>query len=146
MLKEKIIKRFWSKVNKNGMKVLDTPCWEYTGYRSTQGYGRIRIDKQEKLTHRLSWEIHNSLIPEGQQVLHKCDNPPCCNPEHLFLGTQIDNLRDAREKGRMNTNTKVRKEVVIELFKRYSSYSRVAKELGISRQRVYQITSKEESV
>ena len=138
--------RFWSKVNKNGMKVLDTPCWEYTGYRSTQGYGRIRIDKQEKLTHRLSWEIHNSLIPEGQQVLHKCDNPPCCNPEHLFLGTQIDNLRDAREKGRMNTNTKVRKEVVIELFKRYSSYSRVAKELGISRQRVYQITSKEESV
>lgn len=76
-------------------------CWEYTGFRSNLGYGKFGIGRDKQLfTHRLAYQIFVGPIPEGIFVCHKCDNPPCFNPQHLFLGTQYDNLRDALAKGR----------------------------------------------
>lgn len=75
-------------------------CIEWKGARNPQGYGQKCIKGKRYRTHRLAWEWANGPIPEGLFVLHKCDNPPCCNPDHLFLGTQTDNMQDMLAKGR----------------------------------------------
>ena len=75
-------------------------CVEYTGYTDGLGYGRVR-NGAKVLTHRLSWEHHNGPIPKGLLICHSCDNPPCVNVNHLFLGTNKDNVQDAINKGRM---------------------------------------------
>lgn len=78
-------------------------CWAWKGLTS-HGYGRLRYHGKTVSAHRLSWEIHNNRpVPDGLFVLHSCDNPACVNPAHLFLGTHQDNMRDARDKGRLNT-------------------------------------------
>ena len=85
-------------------------CWIWTGpminaKRKGGGYGQIIIKKNGKLyyytAHRVSWTVNRGPIPDGMEVLHSCDNPPCGNYYHLFLGTQVDNVRDAVQKGRM---------------------------------------------
>lgn len=93
--------RFWEKVNK------DDPngCWIWTGATNDKGYGQIqRGDRGEGRisTHRLAWQLQHGPIPEGLDVCHECDNPPCCNPAHLFLGTHSDNMVDMYSKGRAN--------------------------------------------
>lgn len=93
--------RFGSKVDKSGGP---DACWLWTGHRIPTGYGAIGVGKNTRSTHRLSWELANGPIPEGQHVLHRCDNPPCVNPNHLFLGTHADNVRDMHAKGRSNLN------------------------------------------
>ena len=65
------------------------------------GYGWLRRNGEEIRTHRLSYKLNVGPIPQGLHVLHHCDNPPCINPDHLFLGTHADNMKDARNKGRM---------------------------------------------
>lgn len=75
-------------------------CWEWLGRLSYKGYGRITWYGKEETTNRVSWKIHKGPIPDGLHVLHKCDNPPCVNPNHLFLGTNDDNVKDKMEKGR----------------------------------------------
>ena len=92
------IDRFWSKTNKQG----PDDCWEWFGWRrgTKMEYGGMRVGDKFYLAHRLSWEIHNGPIPEDMLVCHTCDNPPCVNPAHLFLGTTLDNVRDKMEKGR----------------------------------------------
>lgn len=77
-------------------------CWEWLGTRDDRGYGKIIIKGVRHKGHRLSWVVHNGSIPDGLNVLHKCDNPPCVNPHHLFLGTQRDNIMDMVSKGRAN--------------------------------------------
>jgi hypothetical protein len=74
----------------------DNGCWEYTGFKN-YGYGECNAGK----VHRLSYEYYIGTIPIGLCVLHKCDNPPCFNPKHLFLGTQRDNMKDRDKKGRV---------------------------------------------
>lgn len=76
-------------------------CLEWTGAVDGDGYGNIRVNSKNMLTHRFAWELANGAIPFGLGVLHHCDNPPCCDVEKcLFLGTQTDNAADMIAKGR----------------------------------------------
>lgn len=85
-------------------------CWEWQGgWRSSFGYGRFRHKGPQYSAHRVSYELHNGPIPDGLDVLHKCDNPPCCNPAHLFLGDDLANVRDKIAKGRANNRTNLGK-------------------------------------
>jgi hypothetical protein len=92
-------KRFWEKVNKTDK------CWLWTGAVNIGGYGRIHVDGQIVLAHRISYELHNGKIPQddsyhGICVLHTCDTPSCVNPNHLQLGTHRDNMQDMSKKKR----------------------------------------------
>ena len=79
---------------------LPTDCWLWIGARNNYDYGYITLNGWPEGTHRLSWQLHCGPIPDGMWVLHKCDRPPCCRPDHLFLGTQLDNVADMLAKGR----------------------------------------------
>lgn len=72
-------------------------CWEWTGPRLPSGYGHM---SNMLYTHRAAYQLFVGPIPDGMHVCHRCDNPPCCNPEHLFLGTAADNMHDRDAKGR----------------------------------------------
>lgn len=91
--------RFWTKVDKS----IESGCWEWLAFTNKK-YGVLKGLGGRKgkvlAAHRVSWEIHNGVIPEGLCVLHRCDNPKCVNPDHLFLGTQKDNVDDMMNKGR----------------------------------------------
>ena len=75
-------------------------CIEWTRSTTKFGYGQIAVEGHTTTTHRLAWKLANGPIPDGMHVLHHCDNPPCCNPEHLFVGTHADNMADRDKKGR----------------------------------------------
>jgi integrase len=80
--------------------ITETGCWHWTGSLSGAGYGYISYLGVRWLVHRLAWASQNGPIPQGRVVRHKCDNPCCFNPDHLTIGTQGDNIRDAFERGR----------------------------------------------
>ena len=100
----KVEKRFWSKVDKGSSSVYynRTRCWGWTAGRTTREYGAFWMRNIMQKAHRISYEIKHGLIPKGMNICHHCDNPPCVRPDHLFLGTQNDNLKDADSKGRLN--------------------------------------------
>jgi hypothetical protein len=84
---------------------IDNGCWRWNGALDKDGYGDFwyiigKDIRRNFAAHRASWELFKYEIPEGLSVLHKCDNPWCVNPEHLFLGTQLDNIRDRDSKNR----------------------------------------------
>ena len=86
---------FWDMVDKSGK------CWVWNGYRHSQGYGRVKFNGNTWLAHRLAYFLFYKDLPRKLDVMHKCDNPPCVNPNHLILGTHKDNMVDAGKKGRM---------------------------------------------
>lgn len=86
--------RFWSKVDTSG------DCWVWTAERTKDGYGRFALHGRSRRAHRVAYLLCIGQIPDGLFVCHRCDNPPCCNPAHLFLGTDLDNVNDSITKGR----------------------------------------------
>lgn len=88
--------RFWLKAQKSD------GCWEWQGQRNHRGYGDFSIVYKRWKAHRYSWFLANGSIPDGMKVLHRCDNTSCVRPDHLFVGTQKDNVHDAIQKGRLN--------------------------------------------
>lgn len=127
----------------------ETGCWEWQGARQQPGknpmhpkmlpYGLYNHNKDRGNAHRKSWKIHYGEIPDGMLVMHKCDVPYCCNPEHLKLGTHTDNMRDKIAKGRANrkgkTNPrKLNPELVREIRenKLGATTSELAKAYGVS--------------
>ncbi len=108
-----IVTQFWQRVRKTRR------CWLWTGAvnRHRGGYGIISLGALRTRTslhwyaHRFSYELHFGRIPDGMQVCHHCDNPPCVNPDHLFLGTPGDNVRDASRKGRLHVARPTRRKV-----------------------------------
>lgn len=93
-----IEERFWSKVDRSGGP---DACWLWTGSFFDSGYGQFaQTAKINRRAHRVAYELAIGPIPDGLNVLHSCDNRPCCNPSHLFIGTQLDNMADMTAKGR----------------------------------------------
>lgn len=99
-LNQRIVSAFWAKVRK-----ADGACWLWAGATYRWGYGQFSYPgwAGTKYAHRLSWQVaHGRPVPAGFSVLHQCDTPGCVNPEHFFLGTQADNMKDAARKGRLH--------------------------------------------
>jgi hypothetical protein len=126
-----------------------TGCIEWTGSRTKakdkkKGYGQINRGGKSLLTHRLAWELKHGPIPPGMKVCHSCDNPPCCNDEHLFLGTQTDNMADRDTKGRTakgetHYRAKVSDKDVLEIRRRAAVGERqrvIAADFGIHQSQV----------
>ena len=150
-----ITDRFWLKVDKTD------GCWWWTGCLNSGGYGDIGLSGEHRNTraHRLSWVIHNGDIPNGLYVLHKCDNRSCVNPDHLFLGTNQENMDDMWRKGRgsrlygaTSPNCRLSTKQVDEIRERHiagihpargtgSSTSELANEFGITKTYVWQLTN-----
>jgi hypothetical protein len=101
---EMLVQKFWELVAIRS----DGECWEWQGRLNWSGYGILCMGKRcnptfhEERAHRFCYRIHNALskVPKGLHVCHRCDNPKCVNPKHLFLGTDLDNMRDKCRKGR----------------------------------------------
>jgi hypothetical protein len=99
-LKSTVAERFWANVQKGD------GCWEWQASCLRSGYGQFRVNGRNRPTHQVAWELSNGPIPKDPArrrsvcVLHKCDNRRCVNPEHLFLGSHADNVRDCVSKGR----------------------------------------------
>jgi hypothetical protein len=89
-----LAERLMARCTKNG------GCWDWNGSADAKGYGRLNIGNKPVLAHRASWEAFRGQIPNGSYVLHKCDNPRCIRPEHLFLGDQQMNMEDKMKKKR----------------------------------------------
>jgi hypothetical protein len=102
-----LVERFWEQVDK---RPTENGCWIWNGTLNPNGYGQIFVGPLQgkaKTAHRVSWEIAHGPIPPGRGyhgtcVLHRCDNPACVNPDHLFLGSHFDNMADMKLKGRAN--------------------------------------------
>lgn len=141
MRKKKPIKeRIESMVDKCG------GCWNWKGHKSLFGYGQIKINGSQQMAHRVTYELYVGRIPKGLCVLHKCDNPSCCNPDHLFLGTMKDNVIDCMKKGRRsnrkgenNNNAKLTEIQVKEIRRKHESGARgveLAREYNVSKQTI----------
>ena len=132
----------------------ETTCWMWTASRNKKGYGIFGMHigvayRTSVCAHRASWIIHNGAVPEGLQVLHKCDVRGCVNPDHLFLGTNQDNVddkmakgREARQKGYRNPNSKLTDEAVREIRGINGKTLReIASQFGVTLQNVHYIRS-----
>lgn len=86
--------RFWLRVDKSG------DCWIWIGPKTGHGYGQFQSNKKRYKAHRYAWELENGPIPIGLEACHRCDNPACVRPSHIFLATHAENMRDCSRKGR----------------------------------------------
>jgi hypothetical protein len=143
-----IEERFWSKV----LVIPFSECWLWTGEINEGGYGLLYIKEKARPAHRVSWELNRGSIPEKLKVCHKCDNPPCVRPDHLFLGTQRDNVYDMIKKGRMglrgqnkgviNGACKLSPELVLEIRADNRKRCEIARHYKISDVQVFRIKNR----
>lgn len=134
--------------------VQEVGCWEWTGYRvkGNHPYGVYRFNNRTQAAHRVSYQLHKGPIPGGSVVRHKCDNPPCVNPDHLELGTQKDNVQDMLFRGRdrvvgsRNPMAKLNRETVDTIRSEYTpgvvGYKKLAKKYGVSKETIAGIVTK----
>lgn len=130
-------------------------CLLWKGNVMTCGYGRVYLEGKYWRTHRLFYTIYKGEIPKGLFVCHTCDTPLCCNPDHLFLGTPKENHHDAMKKGRntrgvMINSCKLTESIVLQIRDRwidegckYGSYSRFAREYGVTEANIRCIVRRE---
>lgn len=153
VLGEKAIDRFWTNVDVKG----GDECWPWLRYCNQDGYGRFKLNGKYEQAHRVAWTLANGLIPElfedlPSKICHSCDNPPCCNPNHLFLGNQLINLEDSAAKGRqsypqpwskgwckgenhpkaLKTEVEI-KEIKLDLRENVLTHKQIAEKFGVSR-------------
>lgn len=137
----------------HGWTVTQSGCWEWAGDMHGRGYGRARVLGVTHLAHRLAYETWVGPIPEGHVVRHKCDNPPCINPEHLETGTVSDNTQDMLRRGRhkppqgeKNGNALLDEGLVREIRRRYAagegSYASLAPDYGVSASLIARIVTR----
>jgi hypothetical protein len=141
-------KRFWLNV---GVSDDTSACWEWKISRFKSGYGKTQISQKTERSHRVAYIIQNGNIPDGLHVLHTCDNRACCNPNHLFLGTQQDNMIDKVRKGKQirgetHPLSKLLDEQIREIRDRYSkggiTHNELALEFGVCRRAIGKIINK----
>jgi len=139
--------RFWSKVN---IALDSDSCWNWKASINRHGYGQFTQKSKVVKAHRVAWILTYGKIPDGLHVLHTCDNRACCNPKHLFLGTNKDNVDDREQKGRnkimrgeSNGNSKLTISQVEYIRARYAaggiSQQKLAEETGIDQTQVSNI-------
>lgn len=131
---------------KKFVPITKSGCWIWTG-RIAREYGRFLFKGKNNLAHRVSYMLYVGAIPKGLKVLHRCDVPSCVNPNHLFLGTQLDNVRDMFSKGRQpkckaNTNSaKLTLVEVNEIRKSNRSVKELSLSYGVTRETIYNIVN-----
>lgn len=137
---EQAIRRFWERVDTSG------DCWLWTGKCTPRGYGKVVIRQIIFLAHRMSYVLTNGQIPRGLCVCHHCDVRSCVNPNHLWLGTNLDNARDMVAKGRSPKGeacgwSKLSEAQVLEIVRRYENEtaSSLAEEFGVSMGAIFSI-------
>lgn len=123
-------------------------CWRWRGSTAWNGYGVVGFQGRQQKAHRVAWQLTRGPIPQGMRVLHRCDNPSCCNPDHLFLGTQLDNIADREAKGRgakPPSRRKLTRDEVAEMRRLYAalpiSQAQLAEQFGVSRGNVSKIVN-----
>ena len=130
--------RFWTKVDRRK----SDECWPWLAYRNGKGYGNFEHQYHTLRAHRFAWQLTRGPIPPGLLVCHSCDRPECCNPKHLFLGTNKDNQRDSVAKGRhihgvTHGNARCTEDDVLAIRQKYAAggvlQRELAAEFGVSR-------------
>jgi len=147
--------RFWPSVDKLGPVPAHVPeierCWVWTAGKNLSHYGHIQIRQKMFMAHRQSWELTIGPIPPGAHVLHRCDNPSCVRPSHLFLGTPAVNSDDKIQKGRdyhpagsKHPNAKLTEEIVVTIRSLVADgipRKDVAKQFGFSKATIQHVVS-----
>lgn len=118
------VERFWIRVDRSN----ENGCWIWKGDRSKKGYGQLKINGTNARAHRIAYKLEHGIIPDGLLVLHRCNNPSCVRPSHLYAGTPKDNSRDLQATGYQNTNAgsrngqaKLNEYQVTEIRQRYAA-------------------------
>jgi hypothetical protein len=127
--------------------VINGECWVWTGATQHPGYGRTKIGRKSHLSHRVVFQAIHGTVPAELDICHTCDNPPCCNPDHLFLGTRSENMVDCKNKGRLFIRAKLTREKVDEIRRLYTttktSHQKLANLFGVGRRAITYILAGE---